>query len=67
MADQFDEHLLDLVLAHKPASRAGAGASYFKATRMKERPAVMAAWAALVLGKELDSNVRPFPLAAEAR
>jgi integrase len=67
LAGQFDEHLLNLLLAHKPTSRAGAGAAYLKATRMNDRPAVMAAWAALVLGKELHSNVLSFPLAAEAR
>jgi integrase len=64
---QFDEHLLNIMLAHKPASRAGAGAAYLKATRMKERPAVVAAWAALVLGNEVDSNVLQFPLSAETR
>jgi integrase len=67
LADRFDEHLLNLLLAHKPTSRAGAGAAYLKATRMKDRPAAMKAWAALVLGKELDSNVLSLPLAAEAR
>ena len=61
-AGQFDEHLLNLMLAHKPASRAGAGAAYLKATRMKERPAVMAAWAALVLDKEPDGTSCSFLL-----
>jgi integrase len=67
LASQYDEHLLNLLLAHKPTSRAGAGASYLKATRMKDRPAVMAAWAALVLEKKSDGNVLPFSLAAESR
>ncbi len=67
LASQFDEHLLNLLLSHKPTSRAGAGAAYLKATRMKDRPAVMAAWAALVLDKKSDGNVLPFPLAAESR
>jgi integrase len=67
LASEFDEHLLNLLLAHKPASRAGAGAAYLKATRMKDRPAVMAAWAAMVLDKKADSNVLPFSLAAEPR
>jgi integrase len=67
LSGQFDEHLLNLMLAHKPASRAGAGAAYLKATRKTDRPAVIAAWAAMVLGKAAHNNVLPFPPAVEAR
>jgi integrase len=66
LSDQFDEHLLNLMLAHKPTSRTGAGAAYLKAKRMKERPAVMQAWAELLVGKHPSAaNVVPF--VAEAR
>jgi integrase len=61
LAGRFDEHLLNLMLAHRPASRAGAGAAYLKATRMKERPAVMQAWADLLVGQQSSvANVVTF-------
>jgi integrase len=66
LAERFDESLLDLIIAHKPASRQGSGAAYQKAKRLNERPAVMEAWARLVLGEEEPSNVVPWPLRASA-
>ena len=51
LAERFDENLLDLMLAHRPASRSGSGAAYQKAKRLNERPAVMAAWAGIVTGE----------------
>ena len=51
-AEMFDESLLDLIIAHKPASRKGSGAAYQKAKRLNERPPVMASWARMVLAKE---------------
>jgi integrase len=53
-AERFDENLIDLMLAHRPASRSGAGAAYQKAKRLNERPAVMAVWAAMVMGEEAE-------------
>jgi integrase len=66
LAERFDESLLDLIIAHKPASRQGSSAAYQKAKRLNERPAVMEAWARLVLGEEEPSNVVPWPLRASA-
>lgn len=66
LAEKFDENLLDLMLAHRPASRSGAGAAYQKAKRLNERPAVMTAWAAMVTGEAAEAsspNVLPFPRA----
>ena len=63
LAERFDENLLDLMLAHRPASRSGSGAAYQKAKRLNERPAVMMAWAAMVTGEEAETsppNVVPF-------
>jgi integrase len=63
LAERFDENLLDLMIAHKPASRRGSGAAYQKAKRLNERPTVISAWSALILGekqaKQADS-VLPF-------
>jgi integrase len=64
LAERFDESLLDLIIAHKPASRQGSGAAYQKAKRLSERPAVMEAWARLVLGEEELSNVVPLRASA---
>jgi integrase len=62
LAERFDENLLDLMLAHRPASRSGAGAAYQKAKRLNERPAVMAVWGGMVTGEEAEAaiNVVPF-------
>jgi integrase len=63
LAERFDENLLDLMLAHRPASRSGSGAAYQKAKRLNERPAVMAVWADMVAGEEAEAsppNVVPF-------
>lgn len=63
LAERFDENLLDLMLAHRPASRSGSGAAYQKAKRLNERPAVMTAWAAMVTSEEVEAsplNVVPF-------
>ena len=62
LAERFDENLLDLMLAHRPASRSGSGAAYQKAKRLNERPAVMAIWADMVTGDEEASspNIVPF-------
>jgi integrase len=66
LSGRFDEHLLNLMLAHKPASRAGAGAAYLKATRMKERPAVIQAWAEVLVSKQSSiGNVVPFVAEAQ--
>jgi integrase len=59
LAERFDENLLDLMIAHKPASRRGSGASYQKAKRLGERVAVMAAWARMLLDREEAPNVFP--------
>jgi integrase len=59
LADRFDENLLDLMLAHRPASRLGASAAYQKAKRLPERVPVMAAWARMVLDEESSANVIP--------
>ena len=65
LAERFDEHLIDLMLAHRPASRSGSGAAYQKAKRLNERPAVMAAWAAMVTGKDAEpTNLVPLTLRA---
>ena len=66
LAEPFDESLLDLLLAHRPASRSGSGAAYQKAKRLNERPAVMRAWANMVTGEGAEAsapNVLPFPRA----
>ena len=63
LAERFDENLLDLMLAHRPASRSGSGAAYQKAKRLNERPAVMAVWADMVAGDEAEAsspNIVPF-------
>ena len=63
LAERFDENLLDLMLAHRPASRSGSGAAYQKAKRLNERPAVMTVWASMVTGDEADAsspNIVPF-------
>jgi integrase len=63
LAERFDENLLDLMLAHRPASRSGSGAAYQKAKRLNERPAVMAVWAGMVTGDEAEAsspNIVPF-------
>jgi integrase len=60
LAERFDENLLDLMLAHRPASRLGANAAYQRAKRLPERVPVMATWARMVTGKEkagLLSNI----------
>ena len=44
------------MLAHRPASRSGSGAAYQKAKRLNERPAVMAVWAAMVTGEEVEAS-----------
>ncbi len=59
LAERFDENLLDLMIAHRPASRRGSGAAYQKAKRLNERPAVMTAWARMVLDEEQATNVVP--------
>jgi integrase len=65
LPERFDENLLDLMLAHRPASRSGSGAAYQKAKRLNERPAVMAAWAAMVTEKDAEpANVVPLTLRA---
>ena len=64
LAERFDENLLDLMIAHRPASRKGSGAAYQKAKRLNERPPVMAGWASMVLGKEQTANVVPFSRSA---
>jgi integrase len=66
LAERFDENLLDLMLAHRPASRAGASAAYQKARRLGERVAVMTAWSRLVTGEDPSgpSNVVAFRAAA---
>jgi integrase len=56
LAERFDENLLDLMPAHRPASRSGSGAAYQKAKRLNERPPVMAAWAGMVTGKEAEAS-----------
>jgi integrase len=66
LAERFDENLLDLMLAHKPASRQGSGAAYQKAKRLNERPRVMEEWARLVLGQEELGNVVTLPSRASA-
>jgi integrase len=62
LAERFDENLLDLMIAHRPASRKGSGAAYQKAKRLNERPAVMTVWAGMVTGEEAEvsSHVVPF-------
>ena len=63
LAERFDENLLDLMLAHRPASRSGSGGAYQKAKRLNERPAVMAVWAGMVTGDEAEAsspNIVPF-------
>ena len=63
LAERFDENLLDLMLAHRPASRSGSGAAYQKAKRLNERSAVMAVWAGMVTGDEAEAsspNIVPF-------
>ena len=57
LASQFDENLLDLMLAHRPASRSGSGAAYQKAKRLNERPAVMTFWADMVTGDEAEDSL----------
>jgi integrase len=52
LAERFDENLLDLIIAHRPASRRGSGAAYQKAKRLNERPTVIGAWSALILGEK---------------
>jgi integrase len=56
LAERFDENLIDLMLAHRPASRSGSGAAYQKAKRLTERPAVMAVWAGMVTGEEVNAS-----------
>ena len=63
LAERFDENLIDLMLAHRPASRSGSGAAYQKAKRLNERPSVMAVWAGMVTGDEAEAsspNIVPF-------
>jgi hypothetical protein len=64
LAERFDENLLDLMIAHRPASRKGSGTAYQKAKRLNERPPVMTGWASMVLGKEQTANVVPFSRSA---
>jgi integrase len=59
LADRFDENLLDLMLAHRPQSRAGASAAYQKAKRLPERAPVMAAWGRMIMGEIDAANVIP--------
>jgi len=63
LAERFDENLLDLIIAHRSASRRGSGAAYQKAKRLNERSTVIRAWSALILGekqaKQADSAL-PF-------
>jgi integrase len=56
LAERFDENLIDLMLAHRPASRSGSGAAYQKAKRLNERPAVMAVWAGMATGDEAEAS-----------
>jgi integrase len=56
LAERFDENLLDLMLAHRPASRSGSGAAYQKAKRLNERLAVMAVWAGMVTGDAAEAS-----------
>jgi integrase len=63
LAERFDENLLDLIIAHRPASRRGSGAAYQKAKRLNERPIVIRAWSALILGEKQakqPDNALPF-------
>ena len=56
LSGQFDEALLNLLLAHMPPSRLGSGKSYFLAARLPERPKVMQAWADTLLGRKPVEN-----------
>jgi integrase len=60
LAAQFDESLLNLMLAHRPASRAGAGAAYLRAKRLSDRPRVMEVWAELIFNEKRSPNAIPF-------
>lgn len=57
LADRLDESLLDLCLAHTPASRKGAGGAYQKAQRIPERVAVLDTWARMLTGEVMAINV----------